>query len=1034
VSVKSPPIARQVSRGPSRSVAAPAARSHATRLLQAKYGNQAVLRARASATQIAGEGVSDASGGLPHAARIQAAFGRYDVSGVRAAIGGRAGAAAARLGASAYATDERIAFRSAPDVHTAAHEAAHVIQQRRGIELPGGVGQPGDQHERMADAVADAVVAGRSAEALLDGGRGPRRPTVQLQCECGGTCSKCRRSGAPSVQLKEAPLAPAPAKGDDAREIAMLKSLVFASTVLANAPALSAADEALLKRLAQAVPIYDAIKQRKRVDQETDVVRQGMISQQTALERERGLDHRADGGYSSRPGGVLAEPAELEAMGREVARGEALVASSGEDIQRSLRAQRFSDADEVIRLVEVSFPELWQRRAKALALTRLELSRRQVAAEQKKYTAGDSIRSLRAADAELSRLAKARSDAHRSTGDKELELAELTSKRTRMGRLRDDAQRWGLPGGVPPSAEELAQLDAEIETRRETFFTTDSERSATVTAFDEARVRLGGQHPFLHTRAYVPGMFARSSDAEITAATRTWTDEILENIEKTRGNIADDTIKVWDLNDIPDQTYNSLGVPADSSLADAVNAYVAGKRSSARWLSIAQSVLEVGLIIGATLLNPIAGAALAVAFSAGHLAADVAAYKREQAAEQTHVVPELADISANDPDWLAIVIDVVSLGIDIFQLGGATLRALRNLREVAKGVRAGTRTAEELQRAARAVTNDAGKATVIAERATRRVTIRGAATRMAAARDWVARTFRNAGGLVLDLSELAIARLRSLPKKVLDWLRGLKADVLQLVLGCASPCKVDLDEIIRLFREAEAKGLARGPVLQNADELLDALPAGIKRTRIASKLAKHPGYMAGVTEAGLTAEDMKAIAGFLTEADRLGVGSSYRTFTKFINQAIAARIGKDPKKLLAVLEKMHAAQAQGASSSSRGAIFEAWVRANVKFPDDFVRLTTYVKGQRVTADRWVASLGEVWDMKAYLPGSRVDVAQAQLYNQLVNTLVQGSRVKSINYLFLSQAIAEANQAMLRSKGLNFRIFYLDANNALVRLP
>ncbi|HEU5056071.1 MAG TPA: T6SS effector amidase Tae4 family protein, partial [Kofleriaceae bacterium] len=55
-----------------------------------------------------------------------------------------------------------------PDLHTAAHEAAHVVQQRAGVHLSGGVGAAGDSHERHADAVADRVVRGESAVDLLD--------------------------------------------------------------------------------------------------------------------------------------------------------------------------------------------------------------------------------------------------------------------------------------------------------------------------------------------------------------------------------------------------------------------------------------------------------------------------------------------------------------------------------------------------------------------------------------------------------------------------------------------------------------------------------------------------------------------------------------------------------------------------------------------------------------------------------------------------------------------------------------------------
>jgi hypothetical protein len=49
-----------------------------------------------------------------------------------------------------------------------------VIQQRGGVQLKGGVGQAGDAHEQHADAVADKVTRGESAEALLDGYGGKR--------------------------------------------------------------------------------------------------------------------------------------------------------------------------------------------------------------------------------------------------------------------------------------------------------------------------------------------------------------------------------------------------------------------------------------------------------------------------------------------------------------------------------------------------------------------------------------------------------------------------------------------------------------------------------------------------------------------------------------------------------------------------------------------------------------------------------------------------------------------------------------------
>src|SRR5262249_52196257 len=105
---------------------------------------------------------------LPHAERIQRLFGRHDISGIRAHIGSDAAASAQAMGAEAYATGNHVVLGGRTDLHTAAHEAAHVVQQRTSVQLKGGVGEVGDAYERQADAVADRVVRGESAEALLD--------------------------------------------------------------------------------------------------------------------------------------------------------------------------------------------------------------------------------------------------------------------------------------------------------------------------------------------------------------------------------------------------------------------------------------------------------------------------------------------------------------------------------------------------------------------------------------------------------------------------------------------------------------------------------------------------------------------------------------------------------------------------------------------------------------------------------------------------------------------------------------------------
>jgi hypothetical protein len=113
----------------------------------------------------ADQGVADAGQPLPHLALLSRAFGpMHDLSGVRAHQGGAATAAAEGIDAQAYAIGNHVAFNGQPDLHTVAHEAAHAVQQGAGQ-----VARPGEEHEQQADAVAERVVAGRSAADLLPG-------------------------------------------------------------------------------------------------------------------------------------------------------------------------------------------------------------------------------------------------------------------------------------------------------------------------------------------------------------------------------------------------------------------------------------------------------------------------------------------------------------------------------------------------------------------------------------------------------------------------------------------------------------------------------------------------------------------------------------------------------------------------------------------------------------------------------------------------------------------------------------------------
>ncbi|GBF34969.1 beta-N-acetylglucosaminidase [Desulfocucumis palustris] len=123
-------------------------------------GNEAII-------QNAKEGLHSPSSALPYEGQIQKSFGQHDISQIHAHIGPKATESASAINALAYATGNHVVFAGRPNLHTVAHEVAHVVQQRHGVYLQGGVGKTGDIYEQQADAVARRVTKGQSAEDLL---------------------------------------------------------------------------------------------------------------------------------------------------------------------------------------------------------------------------------------------------------------------------------------------------------------------------------------------------------------------------------------------------------------------------------------------------------------------------------------------------------------------------------------------------------------------------------------------------------------------------------------------------------------------------------------------------------------------------------------------------------------------------------------------------------------------------------------------------------------------------------------------------
>jgi hypothetical protein len=139
-------------------------------VVQLRAADQNAPSSDATVHAAAARGVATPASPLPFSDALQRAFGRHDISSIQAHTGTEAAASTQAMGAEAYATGDHVVLGRGTDLHTVAHETAHIVQQRGGVHLKGGIGAVGDVYERHADAVADRVVAGQSAEDVLDTG------------------------------------------------------------------------------------------------------------------------------------------------------------------------------------------------------------------------------------------------------------------------------------------------------------------------------------------------------------------------------------------------------------------------------------------------------------------------------------------------------------------------------------------------------------------------------------------------------------------------------------------------------------------------------------------------------------------------------------------------------------------------------------------------------------------------------------------------------------------------------------------------
>lgn len=297
---------------------------------------------------------------------------------------------------------------------------------------------------------------------------------------------------------------------------------------------------------------------------------------------------------------------------------------------------------------------------------------------------------------------------------------------------------------------------------------------------------------------------------------------------------------------------------------------------------------------------------------------------------------------------------------------------------------------------------------------------------LASGRQWAADALRLSGDILKDLALDAIERLKKLPAWALERLRGLANSTKRTVLGCASPCKVDLDEILKYLKQLPQNA---PKAVGSVDDVIKALPKGLNPSLIEKKLLKHKGVMDAIKEAGLTNADLAVLQKFLTKADELNPKTAYETFTRTLSHLLASKTGGDVKKLHEFAGKM---SGRGAGASLKGSMFESFVQQMPEFSGFgrkyFEPSTIPGLKKGCNFDLVDEATGTMWEVK--YTTSKVPPKQIDDYLRILQFQRKTNPGTTINYLFATKEMAETNRHLV-SRGI--LVYYLDAAGKKVPL-
>lgn len=296
--------------------------------------------------------------------------------------------------------------------------------------------------------------------------------------------------------------------------------------------------------------------------------------------------------------------------------------------------------------------------------------------------------------------------------------------------------------------------------------------------------------------------------------------------------------------------------------------------------------------------------------------------------------------------------------------------------------------------------------------------------------EWARRTLGLPADVLGNLTISGINRLKSLPGDLLDGLARLSVTLKRFLLGCTSPCRVDLQAIRNYLTDPERAVAASQAPLSTLDEVVAALPVGMNRTAIEDQLRRHPALLRFITEAGISADDLSGLSALdvVSRGDR-SARTATKTFSRFITSLVPAKVGPNVEEFNRIVAAAGTVE-QEITNALKGPMFENYARLYVS---DF-RFAGFVRRRYTqsmipgleranrSSDGFISRTSELWDFKH--TSGVVDAAQVRDYRRIL--VYEAGQpvpaVTSVNYLFPTREAAEANRRLLENAG--FAVWYL----------